>query len=67
VGVERRLPHADIQVMKKVFAFAARDEGQTMAEYGTVLTIITVACLTAFLLLAASATSAYERIATLLG
>lgn len=49
----------------KIFELPAREEGQTMAEYGTVLTVITLGCLTAFLLLATSATSAYARVASL--
>ena len=47
------------------FELTAREEGQTMAEYGTVLGVITLACLTAFVLLATSATSAYTRVASL--
>jgi Flp pilus assembly pilin Flp len=44
-----------------------REDGQTMAEYGTVLTVITAACLAAFLLLAAASTNALTRVAGLLG
>jgi Flp pilus assembly pilin Flp len=51
--------------MKNLFELTAREEGQTMAEYGTVLTVITLACLTAFVLLATSATNAYTRVASL--
>jgi Flp pilus assembly pilin Flp len=51
--------------MKKLFELSSREDGQTMAEYGTVLTVITLACLTAFVLLATSATSAYTRVAGL--
>ena len=65
MGVARRAVTADIQGMKKLFELLARDEGQTMAEYATVLTVITVACLTAFVILGMSATSAYTRVATL--
>lgn len=64
MGVARRAVPADIQDMK-IFELPAREEGQTMAEYGTVLTVITLACLTAFVLLATSATSAYTRVASL--
>jgi Flp pilus assembly pilin Flp len=49
----------------KIFELPAREEGQTMAEYGTVLTVITIACLSAFVLLATSATGAYARVAGL--
>ena len=53
--------------MTKLFELSRREDGQTMAEYGTVLTVITIACLTAFVLLAASATNAYQRVGNLLG
>jgi Flp pilus assembly pilin Flp len=53
--------------MKKLSGLIGRDDGQTMAEYGVVLTVITVACLTAFVLLAASATNALTRVGNLLG
>lgn len=49
--------------MTRLFRIFGREDGQTMAEYGTVLTVITIACLTAFMLLAASATGAYTRVA----
>jgi Flp pilus assembly pilin Flp len=65
VGVARRAVLADIESMKKLLQLPAREEGQTMAEYGTVLTVITVACLSAFVLLATSATSAYTGVASL--
>jgi Flp pilus assembly pilin Flp len=44
-----------------------REDGQTMAEYGTVLTVLTIACLTAFVLLATASTNALTRVAGLLG
>ena len=53
--------------MKKICVLIGREDGQTMAEYGVVLTVITVACLTAFVLLAASATGAFTRDGNLLG
>jgi Flp pilus assembly pilin Flp len=53
--------------MNKLSGLSGREDGQTMAEYGVVLTVITVACLMAFVLLAASATGAYTRVGTLLG
>ena len=43
------------------------DDGQTMAEYGTVLTVITIACLAAFVLLAAASTNALTSAARILG
>jgi Flp pilus assembly pilin Flp len=51
--------------MKKLFELQAREEGQTMAEYATVLTIITIACVTVFALLSANVTSAYTLVADL--
>ena len=44
-----------------------REDGQTMAEYGVVLTVITIACLLALVLLAASVTNALTRVGNLLG
>ncbi len=61
----RVAPCPSIFKTMKIFELPAREEGQTMAEYGTVLTVITLACLTAFVLLATSATSAYTRVAGL--
>jgi Flp pilus assembly pilin Flp len=49
--------------MTKLFELCGREDGQTMAEYGTVLTVITIACLTAFVLLAAASTNAISRAA----
>jgi Flp pilus assembly pilin Flp len=53
--------------MRKLCVPIGREDGQTMSEYGVVLTVITVACLLAFTLLAAAATNAYTRVGTLLG
>jgi Flp pilus assembly pilin Flp len=61
----RRTASADTESMEKPFELQAREEGQTMAEYATVLTVITIACLTAFALLTASATDVYTRVAAL--
>ena len=36
--------------MQKLYSLLARNEAQTMAEYATVLTVITIACLGAFAL-----------------
>jgi Flp pilus assembly pilin Flp len=52
--------------MTKLFAYCGREDGQTMAEYGTVLTLITIGCLTAFTLLAGSVTNAFTRVAGLI-
>jgi len=43
----------------------AQEDGQTMSEYATVLTVITLACLAAFGLLAAASTGAIGRVAGL--
>ena len=44
-----------------------RQEGQTMAEYGVVLAVITVMCLGALTLLSGNVTSALVRVAGLVG
>jgi len=49
--------------MRKLISSLARDEAQTMAEYATVLSVITLACLAAFALLAAASTGAITRVA----
>ena len=67
MGIARTPGCADIRSMKKICVLIGREDGQTMAEYGVVLTVITVACLTAFVLLAASATGAYTRVGNLFG
>jgi Flp pilus assembly pilin Flp len=53
--------------MQKLCARLIQDDGQTMAEYATVLSVITIACLTGLALLAAASTGALTRVATLLG
>jgi Flp pilus assembly pilin Flp len=67
MGIARRVRSVDIETMSKLYDFLTSDDGQTMAEYSTVLTVITLACLTAFLMLAGGAQAAYERVAGLLG
>ena len=44
----------------------AQESGQTMAEYGVVLTVITIACLGALSLLAGNVISAIARVAGLI-
>jgi Flp pilus assembly pilin Flp len=66
MGIARRSSSV-IDAMSKLYDLLTSDDGQTMAEYSTVLTVITLACVTAFLMLAGGAQAAYERVATLLG
>ena len=49
--------------MQKLYRLLQQDEAQTMTEYATVLTVITVFCLAAFALLAAASTGAIARVA----
>ena len=51
--------------MQKLYTLLAQDEAQTMTEYGVVLTVITIAALGAFVLLAAASTGAIARVAGL--
>ena len=53
--------------MLKLCARLTQEDGQTMAEYATVLSVVTIACLTGLALLAAASTGALTRVATLLG
>jgi len=50
--------------MQKLYSSFAQNEGQTMAEYATVLTVITIACLAAFVVLAAASSGAIRQIAS---
>ena len=50
--------------MHKLFDRLAREDGQTMAEYGVVLTVITIASLGALALLS---TSIMKRLLTVAG
>lgn len=52
--------------MQKLYRLLQQDDAQTMTEYATVLTVITVFCLAAFALLAAASTGALSRVASLL-
>ena len=52
--------------MQKLYNWLAREDGQTMAEYATVLTVVTIACLSALALLGAAASGALSRVAGLL-
>ena len=44
----------------------SKESGQTMAEYGVVLTVITIACLGALALLAGNVINAIARVAGLI-
>ena len=50
--------------MRKLYRLLQQDEAQTMTEYATVLTVITIFCLGAFALLAAASTGAISRVAS---
>jgi len=51
--------------MQKLYSALTSQDGQTMAEYATVLSVITIVCLAAFALLAAASTGAISRVAGL--
>jgi Flp pilus assembly pilin Flp len=51
--------------MNKLYSWLARQDGQTMAEYATVLSVITIVCIAAFALLAAASAGAISRVAAL--
>ena len=53
--------------MQRLYTFLAQDDAQTMAEYSVVLTVITLAVLSAFVVLAAASAGAFTRVAGLLG
>jgi Flp pilus assembly pilin Flp len=47
-------------------ALRRREEGQTMAEYGVILSVITIAIITAISVLSGNVQSAFETVAGLL-
>jgi Flp pilus assembly pilin Flp len=49
--------------MRKLYERLARDDGQTMAEYGVVLAVITIAALGALTLLSGNIVTALTRVA----
>ena len=49
--------------MRKITRLASREEGQTMAEYGVVLTVVTIASLGALALLSGGIVNAMTRVA----
>jgi Flp pilus assembly pilin Flp len=51
------------QVQKLFAALQSREEGQTMAEYGVVLAVITIAVFTALSLLSDNIVAAVNRVA----
>lgn len=51
--------------MQKLYSLLAHQDGQTLAEYATVLSIITIACIAGFALLTAASTGAIARVAGL--
>jgi hypothetical protein len=48
--------------MQKLYSLLERNDGQTMTEYATTLSVITLSCLTAFALLAAASAGALTRV-----
>jgi Flp pilus assembly pilin Flp len=49
--------------MQKLYTLLSREDGQTMAEYGVVLAVITIAVFGALALLAGNITNALTRVA----
>jgi Flp pilus assembly pilin Flp len=49
--------------MQKLYTWLAREDGQTMAEYGVVLAVITIAVFGALALLSGNIVSALNRVA----
>lgn len=52
-----------VQKLSQLFASLRREEGQTMAEYGVVLAVITIAVFGALALLSGNIVSAVTRVA----
>jgi Flp pilus assembly pilin Flp len=76
-GTASREARGEVNPLLKFFAFAQtyaaaaaelrkREEGQTMAEYGVVLAVITLAVITAITLLATNVRGAISSVANIL-
>ena len=52
--------------MQKLFALPKREEGQTMAEYGVVLAVITIGAVAVFTALAGGISGAITKVTGLL-
>ena len=53
--------------MQKLYNWLTREDGQTMAEYGVVLAVITIAVFGALALLAGGVVNALTRVAGFIG
>ena len=54
------------RVSKILEALRKREEGQTMAEYGVVLAVITLACIAVFTALSGGITNAVQNVVDIL-
>jgi Flp pilus assembly pilin Flp len=62
-GPSQSLQSKEESEMQKLFALPKREEGQTMAEYGVVLAVITIAVFGALALLSGNIVNAVTRVA----
>ena len=53
----------EVCTMQRLYTWLARDDGQTMAEYGVVLAVITIAVFGALALLSGNIVGAITRVA----
>ena len=56
-----------LKFMDMLVSYSKRNEGQTMAEYGVVLAVITIAVFGALALLSGNIVGALERVAGFVG
>jgi Flp pilus assembly pilin Flp len=54
------------RVLKSLIALRKREEGQTMAEYGVVLAVLTIATVAVFTALSGGITGAINRVIAIL-
>ena len=69
-GAPTVAPDPEVKMLHMLEALRRRltdQDGQTMAEYGVVLAVITIACLGAMTLLGAHVVTALTRVTTILG
>ena len=63
----RLIQRREVNQVLRFFKALKREEGQTMAEYGVVLAVITIAVFGALALLSGNIVSAINRVAAIVG
>jgi Flp pilus assembly pilin Flp len=66
-GAPTVAPDPEVCMLDMLKALRRHEDGQTMAEYGVVLTVITIGCLGAMMLLGGNIMNALTRVSAIVG